>query len=203
MKNLESKIKRRFDINIVVQFLTYSDILMMSGWGLVMPIISVFFSENIAGGDVKFAGLASTVYFVVKSIVQIPVARLVDKHKGEKDDYWIMIVGSLLITISAFLYMLAKTTWQIYGIQVLYGLGGALSYPTWLALFTRHIDKNREGLEWSLYYTAVDVGSALTAGLGGLIASSFGYQFLFWLVGVSSLAGTMFLAGIKSEIKSK
>ncbi len=201
MQNIAVKTRKRFDINAVVQFLTYSDILMMSGWGLVLPIISVFFSDQIAGGDVKFAGLASTVYFVVKSVVQIPVARMVDKHRGEKDDFWVMVAGSMLISLSAFLYMFATTKSHVYGIQVLYGIGGALSYPTWLAIFTRHMDKNREGLEWSLYYTSVDVGSALTAGLGGLLAASFGYQFLFWLVGVSSIAGTMFLIGVREEMK--
>lgn len=201
MQNVDVKTRKRFDINAVVQFLTYSDILMMSGWGLVLPIISVFFSDQIAGGDVKFAGLASTVYFIVKSVVQIPVARMVDKHRGEKDDFWVMVVGSMLISLSAFLYMFATTRAHVYGIQVLYGIGGALSYPTWLAIFTRHVDKNREGLEWSLYYTSVDVGSALTAGLGGLLAASFGYQFLFWLVGVSSIAGTMFLIGVREEMK--
>lgn len=203
MQNISRKKRKRFDINAVVQFLTYSDILMMSGWGLVLPIISVFFSGQIAGGDVKFAGLASTVYFIVKSVVQIPVARMVDKHKGEKDDFWVMVAGSLLISLSAFLYMFATTKAHVYGIQVLYGIGGALSYPTWLAIFTRHVDKNKEGLEWSLYYTSVDVGSALTAGLGGLLAASFGYQFLFWLVGVSSIAGTMFLIGIREEMKKR
>jgi len=175
VQNLGVKTKKRFDINAVVQFLTYSDILMMSGWGLVLPIISIFFSDQIAGGDVKFAGLASTVYFIVKSVVQIPVARMVDKHRGEKDDFWVMVAGSMLISLSAFLYMFATTKADVYGIQVLYGIGGALSYSTWLAIFTRHMDKNREGLEWSLYYTSVDVGSALTAGLGGLLAASFGY----------------------------
>lgn len=203
MQNVGVKTRKRFDINAVVQFLTYSDILMMSGWGLVLPIISVFFSDQIVGGNVKFAGLASTVYFIIKSVVQIPVARMVDKHRGEKDDFWVMVAGSVLISLSAFLYMFATTKAHVYGIQVLYGIGGALSYPTWLAIFTRHVDKNKEGLEWSLYYTSVDVGSALTAGLGGLLAASFGYQFLFWLVGVSSIAGTMFLIGIREEMKKR
>lgn len=176
---------------------------MMSGWGLISPIISVFFSNQIEGGDVKFAGLASTVYFVVKSIAQIPVARMIDKHKGEKDDFWVMIAGSLLISLAAFSYMFARTTWQVYMIQVIYGLGGALSYPTWLAIFTRHVDKQKEGLEWSLYYTSVDIGAALTAGLGGFLAANFGYHLLFCLVGISSLAGTMFLAGIREEMRKR
>jgi len=203
VQDLANKGRKRFDISKVVQFLTYSDILMMSGWGLVSPIISVFFSDQIIGGDVKFAGLASTVYFVVKSVTQIPIARMIDKHRGEKDDFWVMIAGSLLITLAAFLYMFASLPWHVYGIQMIYGLGGALSYPTWLAIFTRHVDKHKEGMEWSLYYTAVDVGGALAAGLGGFVAATFGYKLLFWLVGVGSLMGTMFLIGIKEEMRGK
>lgn len=197
------KFRKQFKISAVVQFLTYSDVLMMSGWGMVNPILAVFFSDHIIGGDLKFAGLASTIYFLVKSLFQIPIARYIDKHKGEKDDYIFMIIGSVLISLSAFLFVLAKYPWHVYIIQVIYGFGGAFSFPTWMALFTRHVDKNKEGLEWSLYYTSVDIGTALAAGLGGFIASTFGYQILFWIVGMGSVLGTFMLIGIKDEINER
>ena len=57
-----------------------------------------------------------------------------------------MIIGSLLITLSAFLYIGVKYPWQVYAVQVIGGLGGALSYPSWLGIFTRHIDKQSEAL---------------------------------------------------------
>lgn len=190
-------------IGKVVQFLTYSDIMMMSGWGLVSPILAVYFTENITGGSVAVAGLASTIYFLVKSVVQVPVARWIDLRRGEKDDYWIMILGSILITLSAFAYVLVRYPWQLYLVQVLYGLGGALSYPSWLAIFTRHIDKNEEGLEWSLYYTATDLGAALTAGLGGLMAERLGFIPLFFTVGTMSAIGTLFLVGIVGSLRRR
>lgn len=190
-------------INKIIQFLTYSDILMLSGWGLINPILAVFFTEQIIGGSVAVAGLASTVYFLTKSILQIPIARLIDLRRGEWDDFWIMIFGSLLITLAPFMFIFATFPWHIYIIQAIHGLGGALSYPSWMAIFTRHIDKREEGLEWSLYYTATDIGSALTAGLGGFLALNFGYKNLFAIVGVLSLAGTMFLAGVTTNLKRR
>ncbi|MFH1561625.1 MAG: MFS transporter [Patescibacteria group bacterium] len=191
------------NINRVIQFMTYSDVAMMGGWGLINPILAVFFTDQIIGGSIVVAGLATAVYFVTKSILQIPIARYVDLKRGEQDDFWIMIAGSLLITLSAFLFIGAKYPWHIYLIQFLSGVGGALSYPTWLAIFTRHIDRCEEGLEWSLYYTAVDLGSALAAGLGGVLVSQFGYQTVFLLVGLTSFLGTLFLAGIARNIKKR
>jgi len=190
-------------INRVIEYLTLSDILMLSGWGLINPIIAVFFTDQVKGGSVGLAGLASTTYFLVKSFVQIPVARYIDFKKGEKDDFRIMIFGSLIISLAAFLYIFVKFPWQVIIVQIIYGLGGALSYPSWLAIFTRHIDKREEGFEWSLYFSATDLCAALTAGLGGLLAVSFGYKLVFALVGIFSLMGTLFLAGVGHYLKKR
>lgn len=188
-------------INKIVQFLTYSDILMLGGWGLVNPILAIFVSGQIVGGDVAIAGLALTTYFLTKSILQIPIARYVDVTKGEWDDFLVMVIGSLLATATAFLFIFARYPWHVYMIQILHGLGSALSYPAWMAIFTRHVDKSQEGLEWSLYFTATDVSSALTAGLGGFMAAKFGFENLFLIVGLISLIGTLFLTGIAGNLE--
>lgn len=190
-------------VNPVIRFLTYSDILMMSGWGLISPILAVFITEQIPGGSIEVAGLASTIYFLTKSLLQIPVARYIDNKQGENDDFKVMILGSLFITLSAFLYMFVKSPTHLYIVQFIYGIGGALSFPSWNALFTRHVDKHEEGLEWSLYYTSIDTGAALAAGLGGFLASHFGYNYVFIAVGVSSLLGTIFLYGIRHHLRRR
>jgi len=202
-KNLLKKFFLGVKINRVIQFLTYSDILMLSGWGLINPILAVFLTDKIIGGSVAIAGIASTTFFLTKSILQIPVARAIDSKKGEWDDFWVMTVGSLLISFAAFSFIFAQYTWQVFAIQIVNGIGCALSYPGWLAIFTRHIDRNHESLEWSLYSTATDLGSALTAALGGLIASTFGYKNLFAVVGLFSLIGTAFLIGVTGKLKGE
>ncbi len=201
MKSVFRRVFYGLKVSQVIQFLTYSDILMLSGWGLVNPIIAVFFTEQVKGGTIALAGLASTTYFLTKSILQIPVARFIDNRRGEWDDWWVMVMGSLIITTSAFSYIFVSLPWHVIAVQILYGVGGALSYPAWLAIFTRHIDRREEGFEWSLYFTSVDIGAALTGGLGGLLAASYGYKLVFVIVGVASLIGTLFLAGITRKLR--
>ena len=65
------------------------------------------------------------------------------------------------------------------------------------------MDRNKEALEWSLYYTATDLGAAFTAGMGGYIAANMGYSILFVIVGVASFIGTLFLAGVAREMKKR
>lgn len=201
--NLLTRFAGEVSVNRVVQFLTYSDILRFSGWGLIAPILAVFVTDQVVGGDVQLAGLTAAAFYVVKSIIQVPVARWIDSRKGEWDDFWVMIVGSLLITLSAFMFIWIRYPWEVYVAQIINGFGSALSYPPWAAIFTRHIDRDQEGLEWSLYYTAVDLGTALTAGLGGFMAGAFGYKSVFVLVGITSLASTLFLTGITGSLRKR
>lgn len=191
---------RGVTINPVIRILTYSDIMFYSGWGFVNPILAIYFTDRIQGGDVKLAGLAIGVYFLVKSLVQIPIARYIDLEKGETDDLLIMITGSFILSIVPFIYLFINQPWQVYGVQVLHGIGAALSFPPWPAIFTRHIDKHEEGLEWSLYYSATDIGTAITGALGGVLADAFGYDFVMILVGLCSIVGTILLFYIRDRL---
>jgi len=201
------RILRRFHpslkINRVIEFLTLSDIVLLSGWRLVTPILAIFIAGQVEGGSIAVAGLSVTIYLLIGSIFQLPVARFIDKKKGEWDDFWFLVVGTSLYTVVAFMYVWVKYPWQVYLVEGIHGIGLALSSPAWNAIFTRHLDKNREGVGWSIHNAATGVGAALTAGLGGLFAVQFGYDSLFIVVGVCSLIGTLFLAGVTRDLKKR
>lgn len=190
-------------INNVIKLLTYSDLLIFSAWGLIMPILSIFMITEIEGGTVAVAGLAATIYLITRSIVQLPIAKMIDDKRGEFDDYRIMVLGTLLIALVAFLMANARLVWHIYSIQALYGIAIAMVSPPWNAIFTRHIDKNREGYEWSLYTSLISLGSGLTAGLGGFLAQSVGYKTVFIIIGFSTLIGAAFLGGLTEDLKKR
>jgi MFS family permease len=194
---------RNVQVNNVIRILTYSDILFYSGWGFINPILAIFFTDRIVGGDIRMAGFAIGLYFLVKSIVQIPVARYIDLETGEKDDFFVMVLGSLIVAFVPFLYIFIREPWQVYGVQILNGIGAAMSFPPWPAIFTRHIDKHEEGLEWSLYYSATDLGTAVTGAVGGLLAAKFGYDFVLVLVGSFGLLSTAMLFFIRGSLKER
>lgn len=194
-------LKKKFIDHKIIRTLILSDIFIISGFGLVSPILAVFFTEQIRGGDLKVAGLASTVYLITKSLLILPIGRYIDRKKGEKDDFYAMFLGSTLTSFVPFSYLLIKSPIQVYLVQMLYGLGEALSYPSWLAIFTRHVGNRKTGFTWGLYYTLTDVFGAVTAGIGGTIAAYLGFQPLFMLVGTMSLVGSSVLLFFYSEIR--
>ncbi len=188
-------------INPVIRFLTISDVLILSGFGLITPIFAVFIVNTIKGGNLEVVGIASAVYLLTRSLIQIPAAGLIDKIKGEKDDFLAMLFGSLAFSCVPLLYLLISTPMQLYLVQFFYGLAVSFTYPSWLAIFTRHIDKEHEGIEWGTYQTLVDLGGAGAASLGGFLAYKFGFNLLFILVSLFSFVGSFFLLGIYKRMR--
>lgn len=187
-------------LNKVVLYLTYSDVVILSAWGLISPFIVIFIAEEINGGTLAVAGISTTIFLIAKSLFQMPIARYLDKKDGEYDDYIVLIIGSLLVAWTAFLFAFATEVWHVYVIQALNGFALAVAYPSFNALFSRHLDRNKEAIEWGLYDTAVGVGTALAAALGALMIEQFNYRLIFLVVAVFSLLGTLFIVAIKDTL---
>jgi len=181
-------------INKVVKVMVFSDLFLNSGWGLIGPIFAIYIAGTIKGGNVQVAGIAAGVYWLGKSILQIPIAHYLDKNHGEKDDYYALVGGTILASLTPLGFIFATVPWHIYVLQGIHALGMAMAIPSWSAIFTRHIEKKREAFCWSLDSSALGLGGGVAAILGGTIAKIFGFIPLF--IGVSIfgiVAGFLFL----------
>lgn len=203
MKRKNWKDFLRLETNFVIRTLTIADVFILFGFGLVGPIFAIFLTENIKGGSVEVVGIASMIYLITKSLGQLPVAQVIDKIKGERDDFWTMVVGSIGISSVPLLYLLARVPLHVYIIQFIYGLSQAMVFPSWMAIFTRHIEPEKEGIAWGLYYTLIDLSSAGAALLGGIIAKNMGFAPLFIAVSTISLFGSSWLMLVYKEMKKK
>ena len=180
-------------INKIIKVLILSDFIITSAFGFVAPIFALFITDKIQGGTIETVGFAAAFYWVAAVLTRIPIARFVDRTKSEKDDFYFMIFGSIIISVVPFLYILSAKIWHIYLIEVLYGLGYSLRLPGWFGMFTRHIDKGHEGYEWSADSVVAGVGAAVTAALGGVLAARLGFEALFILIGAVSIIGSAVL----------
>ncbi len=187
-------------INKVIKTLIYSDIVLNSAFGFVSPIFAVFITDQISGGNVKVVGFAAAIYWMVKSPLQIPIAKWLDKNHGERDDFWFMIIGTLIFGVVPFGYIWSTLPWHIYILQILQAVGMAMVVPSWSAIFTRHIDKGKEAFEWSVRSTSLGIGIGITGALGGIFVSRFGFQSLFALVGILAVIATLLLLIIKKDL---
>ncbi len=166
-------------VNKVIMNLIYSDVFLLTGLGFVAPIFAIYLTENIRGGNIETAGFAAAIYWIVNSLVMIPIGKFLDKNHGEKDDLWFIVLGNILAAFSVLGYLFSKFPWHIYFLEGLYGLGMAMNMAGYTAIFTRHIDKEREAYEWSVRGAWVGIGSGLAGAVGGWVAYHFGFANLF------------------------
>ena len=190
-------------INRIVKFFIFSDLLLWVGWGFIDPLFSVFVIKNIEGATLVSLGFLATVYWIVKGVCQIPISLFLDKTDGEKDDFYALILGLMVSGVSAFILMLVSSMWQVYLVQFLKAIGFALYIPAWTAIFSRHLDKDHTAFDWAMSSSTVSFGIGLAGAVGGSVASYFGFNFVFLMVGLMSLISAIVLLFVPDLILPK
>ena len=169
--------------------------------GLLTPVFAIFVVDNIKDGSVLVVGLASAVFWIVKSLLRIPLGILVDAIPSEKDDYFVLVVVFFVVSSVPFGFVFASVPWHIYLLQALHGFGLAMAFSGWTAIFTRHVDKGKEATEWGIDATFIGLGTGLAGALGGWAVARFGFSPVFIVVGAFSLINVVILLGLRHEIK--
>jgi MFS family permease len=194
-------------VNKIIKTIIYWDFFINSAWGLLGPIFAIFIVQNIAVGNIaegaKIAGFASLFYWVLKSLLQIPIGKYLDKNHGEKDDFLFMVLGTFLTGLVPFGYLVSFHPWHIYLWQILHAVGMAMIIPANYAIFTRHIDKGKEAFEWGLDSTVLGLGVGVTGAVGGILAAAFGFQAILIITGTFTIVSGLLLLSIKKEISPK
>ena len=183
-------------MNRTIKLLMISDVFLITGFGMIDPILAIFIKDNLVGGTIFAAGFASMIFLITKSLIQLPFSKYVDSHDDKVK--W-LIVGTFLVAFVPFIYLFSTHIYFIYAAQLVHGIGSGLAFPTWLGLWSTHLDKNHESFEWSLYSTLVGLTTALTALIGAAISQYFGFRYAFILVGILSLVGSLILFGLENK----
>ncbi len=189
------------EINPFVRILILADTIINSASGLLGPIFALFIADFITGGNELVAGISAGVYLLTKSVVQIPVAAYIDKNRGERDDFWLLFIFSITTGLIPLAYLFINSEMQLYFVQFCLGISAAFTFPTFVAMFTRHVDKNKEGTEWAIYYTFNDVAIATLSILGGYIASRFGFHVLIITASMISVVGSIMFWPLHTYIR--
>jgi MFS family permease len=189
-------------INHTIRTLITSDFLFNSGFSLFAPIFAVFVTKQVDAGSVQVVGFAAAVTQIIKAILQIPVARYLDRNHGEYDDFYSLIAGSAIVASSPFMYFFATHAWHVYAIQAWYGVGLALAVPPWFAIFTRHIDKMKENVEWSLESVAIGISGGAAAACGGILAETIGFRAVFLIAGCFSVLAVFLQLRIYRDLRA-
>ncbi|OGN08921.1 MAG: hypothetical protein A3J46_02580 [Candidatus Yanofskybacteria bacterium RIFCSPHIGHO2_02_FULL_41_11] len=190
-------------VNHVIRTLVLSDFFVNAGFSIFAPVFAVFVTKQINGGTLEVVGFAAAIVQIVKVSLEIPIARFLDKNHGEYDDFYSLILGSFLIAMVPFMYLIATEVKHLYFIATLYGAGIAFVVPPWYAIFSRHLDKLNESFEWSLDSVAIGIAGAGAAAIGGILAQRIGFNFVFVIGGIFAIFGGLNQIKIYKDLKKK
>ncbi len=189
------------DVSPVIRVLIIGDVMYYAGVGLFGPIFALFIAQTVAGNSIEVVGIAMAIYLITKSLTQIPAAWIIDKICGEQDDFWFMFAGLLAASLIPFLYLAVRTPLDLYLVQFLLGIALAFNFPSFMALFTKHIADRREATIWGVYYTLYDLVTAGAAALGGILAAFFGFETVIIIGSSVGILGALALLPARKHIR--
>lgn len=193
------KINIHLKVNRAVQILLFYLFCVNMSESLFAPLLAVFVTKSISGASLQTIGFALALYAIAKSVVQVPLARFLDTHDGERDDFYALMFGAISGTIYPFAFLIISEVWHLYLLEIFAGISAAFLMAAYYSLFARHIDKGSEGLEWSLFSVwGLSVSSAAGVAIGGWFADLYGFQKLFFISGVINLLVTFVLPSLYS-----
>ncbi len=190
-------------VNNVILIIIFAHFIFTVAAGLTTPLFAVFVIQNV-GAPVTVIGFAVAIYWICKSILQLPVARYLDRTDGEIDDHHAMLAGTLIVVVATLLYYLATEVWHIYVLQVIMAVGDSLIVPPFFAIFSRHLDREHTGFEWALFSSfSVGAGSAVGGIFSGILASTIGIRAMFLVNGMLALIALIILWFLRPYISPR
>jgi len=167
-----------------------------------MPLMAVFITQHIIGASLATVGVAVAVYSIIKSFIQVPLAKRLDSQAGEKDDFFVILTGGVIGIVYSFGFLLIHYVGQLYVLEIVSGIGDACTMAAYYAIFSHHIDKNSEGFEWSLLSVGgLTVSTALGGVVGGFASQRFGFPVVFISAGFLNILGVFILVILYPYIK--
>jgi EmrB/QacA subfamily drug resistance transporter len=90
-------------------------------------------------------------------------------------------LGFAVFTVASGLCGLAQGGWELVGFRAIQGLGAALLFSNSAAIITDAFPPNERGMALGTNQVAIVAGSVTGLVLGGLITSTLGWRYIFWV----------------------
>lgn len=169
-----------FHINPIVKAFVISECFLWSAWNFIIPIFAIFAINNIAGGKIELAASGYSIHLVFRVIFELIFGKYLARSNDSKM-LKIAIFGILMISTSYLGFIFTSTIPMFFFFYAIAGVGFGIVSPAKNTLFSTHLDKNKESIEWGVSDATVFIAIALAAALGGFIAGQYGFRVLFIL----------------------
>ncbi len=161
--------------------------------GIILPIYAIFVQG--IGGSILDAGLALGIFLMGEGIFTYLIH---NKKRTHKKKINLMVFGWSVWLFGIFLYLIISNKWTLFLAQLFLALGNASADPIYDEEFASNTSKKTSEREWGLFEGGNSFVSGLSAIVGGIIASLFGFKILIYvMVGTAAISFILILYYLK------
>lgn len=158
-------------LNKVILLLTLSDTFTWGPFIIIANISGIYLAERLGQDTVSFVGVGTSIYFITRAALQIPIGYITDRLDHDKDEIILLSLGIVLMGLPFLFYPLITQPYHYYILQFIFGLGVSLNLPNWRKLFALNLDKGKEGSLYGFYESVISLSTAIFSTLVGMIAN--------------------------------
>lgn len=169
-----------FHINPIVKAFIISECFLWSAWNFITPIFAIFATTQITGGTIEIAAFGYSIHLISRVVFELIFGKYLMKSSIAKM-LNMTIGGILLVTIAYLGFVFTNTIYQYFFFYAIAGIGFGIASPAKNTLFSTHMDKHEESIEWGLTDATVFIAIAMASAIGGFVAGNYGFRVLFIL----------------------
>ncbi len=144
--------------------LAFSLVVVMLGFGIVIPIMP-FYVEQMGAGGTELGLLVAS--YAVMRLICGPLWGSLSDRVGRKP---VLMVGIFGYGLTMILFGLATELWMLFVFRILSGMLSSATSPTTMAYIGDSTPEQERGQGMGILGAAVGVGTIIGPGLGGLLA---------------------------------
>lgn len=177
-----------FTINYFVKMYITAESLLWSAWSFINPVFGIFVIQKIPGAGIQDVAFAQSLYLVTRVICELISGRFLLKA-NDKRKLMTSIIGVVIVAVGFMGFVFTTSLPALYVFNFFTALGMGISTPAKNALFSLHLDKNKEATEYGISDSLTYLCMALATALGGFIVVGYGYSTLFIIASLVTLIG--------------
>jgi len=187
--------RKKIFFNHAIRILLATNGLILFAGAMLGPIYALFVEK--IGGSLLDASYAGAAFAAAAAITVFFMGRLSDKVK---ENELIIVAGYIIMGLGFFLYTAVNSIWSLLLAQVIIGFGEAIYVPAFDCVFSRHLDRKKEGTEWGAWESINYITTAIGAIIGGYTVHYFGFDLLFIIMSLFCFTSAAYIFFLPRKI---
>jgi DHA1 family tetracycline resistance protein-like MFS transporter len=169
--------------------------LILTAAAMLGPIYALFVEE--IGGSLLDASYAGAIFALAAGITVLVSGKYADRIKRPE---FIVAFGYAMVGLGFLLLTIVNSIWSLLLVQALIGFGEATYSPSFDAIYSRHLNKHKEGKQWGVWESMFYFTSVIGALAGGLIATHYNFDVLFIIMAVMCLTSAVYIFMLPKKV---